>query len=206
MEKAFLFDVASKLYICTDSGPVDMQAVELCSDMIDVVLDVSGIYGMKPVGGTSSGVIKEEDPNIVATADQQQQLLEDDSGKDNLAVATSGSADDIAGGVDAKEDEDADTLDNTNNTGAAGSDADADETVTIEGETSAYDSESTSIIQLSNGMVLYLKEVDTMLALVCLTRSENFRKKSLINYNIGCLKKALGAILPLPLQVVADDS
>ena len=45
MEKAYLFDVASKLYISTDSSPVDMQSVELCSDMIDVVLDVSGIYG-----------------------------------------------------------------------------------------------------------------------------------------------------------------
>ena len=43
--------------------------------------------------------------------------------------------------------------------------------------------------------VLYLKEVDTMLALVCITRSENFRKKSLINYNIGCLKKALRALV-----------
>jgi hypothetical protein len=49
-------------------------------------------------------------------------------------------------------------------------------------------------------MVLYLKEVDTMLALVCLTRAENFRKKSLINYNIGCLKKALMA---LPQSVAA---
>jgi hypothetical protein len=43
--------------------------------------------------------------------------------------------------------------------------------------------------------VLYLKEVDTMLALVCITRSENFRKKSLINYNIDCLKKALRALV-----------
>ena len=47
MEKAYLFDVASKLYISTDSSPVDMQSVELCSDMIDVVLDVSGIYGLR---------------------------------------------------------------------------------------------------------------------------------------------------------------
>jgi hypothetical protein len=64
----------------------------------------------------------------------------------------------------------------------------------------AYDADSASTIHLSNGMVLYLKEVDTMLALVCLTRAENFRKKSLINYNIGCLKKALMA---LPQSVVA---
>jgi hypothetical protein len=33
-----------------------------------------------------------------------------------------------------------------------------------------------------------------MLALVCITRAENFRKKSLINYNIGRLKKALRAL------------
>ena len=45
IEKAFLFDVVSKIYVCTDSSPVDMQTYELCSDMIDVVIDVSYIYG-----------------------------------------------------------------------------------------------------------------------------------------------------------------
>jgi len=46
MEKSFLIDVVSKVYIATDSSPVDMQTYELCSDMIDVVIDVSCIYGM----------------------------------------------------------------------------------------------------------------------------------------------------------------
>lgn len=46
-EKAFLFDVVSKIYIATDSSPVDMQTYELCCDMIDVVIDVSCIYGYK---------------------------------------------------------------------------------------------------------------------------------------------------------------
>lgn len=50
IEKAFLFDVVSKIYIATDSNPVDMQTYELCSDMIDVVIDVSCIYGMKDHG------------------------------------------------------------------------------------------------------------------------------------------------------------
>jgi len=45
IEKAFLFDVVSKIYIATDSSPVEMQMYELCCDMIDVVLDVSCIYG-----------------------------------------------------------------------------------------------------------------------------------------------------------------
>ena len=44
-EKAFLFDVVSKIYIATDSSPVDMQSYELCCDMIDLILDVSCIYG-----------------------------------------------------------------------------------------------------------------------------------------------------------------
>jgi hypothetical protein len=49
--------------------------------------------------------------------------------------------------------------------------------------------------------VLYLKEVDTMLALVCIARSENFRKKSLIDYNISCLKKALQALVEPSVDV-----
>ena len=47
MDKSFLFDVVSKIYIATDSNPVDMQSYELCSDMIDVVIDVSCIYGLQ---------------------------------------------------------------------------------------------------------------------------------------------------------------
>jgi len=50
IEKSFLIDVVSKIYIATDSSPVDMQTYELCSDMIDVVVDVSCIYGMKDDG------------------------------------------------------------------------------------------------------------------------------------------------------------
>lgn len=45
IEKAFLFDVMSKIYIATDSSPVDVQSYEICSDYIDVILDVSEIYG-----------------------------------------------------------------------------------------------------------------------------------------------------------------
>ncbi|KAF3834136.1 hypothetical protein F7725_025340 [Dissostichus mawsoni] len=50
IEKAFLFDVVSKIYIATDSSPVDMQSYELCCDMIDVVIDVSCIYGLMQDG------------------------------------------------------------------------------------------------------------------------------------------------------------
>ena len=76
MEKAFLFDVVSKLYISTDSGPVDMQSVELCSDMIDVVLDVSGIYGL---GG---GENKSQQPEFVS-----EELVDLDSAYDSASAS-----------------------------------------------------------------------------------------------------------------------
>ena len=61
--------MVSKIYIATDSSPVDMQSYELCCDMIgqfpsfsgimitcvcvcasDVVIDVSCIYGLREDG------------------------------------------------------------------------------------------------------------------------------------------------------------
>ena len=50
VDKAFLFDVVSKIYIATDSGPVDIQSYELCCDMIDIVIDLSCIYGANDEG------------------------------------------------------------------------------------------------------------------------------------------------------------
>lgn len=38
--------MASKIYIATDTTPVEMAAYELCCDMIDVTIDISGIYGL----------------------------------------------------------------------------------------------------------------------------------------------------------------
>jgi len=170
MEKAYLFDVVSKLYISTDPGPVDMQSVELCSDMIDVVLDVSGIYGLGPSQqevGNAYGEITTSIVNAKSTEmldDQQQHQSTDELVGTLISQAPA-------------EDLEEDMID----------------------PDSAYDCKSASVIRLGNGMVLYLKEVDTMLALVCITRAENFRKKSLINYNIGCLKKSLRALVkPTP--------
>lgn len=47
MEKAFLFDEVSKLYIATDSTPYHPQDFELCSDLIEVNIDLGGIYSEK---------------------------------------------------------------------------------------------------------------------------------------------------------------
>jgi len=44
-EKTYLFDVFNKIYLAVDSSPNESQNYEMCSDIIDVVLDMSGIYG-----------------------------------------------------------------------------------------------------------------------------------------------------------------
>lgn len=114
IEKAFLFDVVSKIYIATDSSPVDMQSYELCCDMIDVVIDISCIYGLRD-----------------------------------------------------------------------------------DGEGSAYDQETLSTIKMNNTTVLYLREVNKFLALVCILREENFDKRGLIDYNFLCFRQAIQEVFEI---------
>lgn len=46
------------------------------------------------------------------------------------------------------------------------------------GEPNPFDSNSASIIKLNNNTVLYLREVNAFLALVCILREENFDKQA----------------------------
>lgn len=108
MEKTFLFDVLTKIYLATDSNPFDMSTYELCSDMVDVVIDVSCIYGL------------EESSKSIA-----------------------------------------------------------------------FDKESSSVIRLSSGYVVYLREVSNYLALVCVMREKSFAKSGLVEYNLKCFKDGL---------------
>ncbi|KAJ3044696.1 hypothetical protein HDV00_001100 [Rhizophlyctis rosea] len=125
IEKAFLFDTTSKIYIATDSSPVDMQSYELCSDMIDVVLDVSSIYGRERP--TQNGMVSMQ----------------------------------------------------------------------------SDDPEAHAIIRLNNGMILYLREVNTHLSLVCLLREDHFEKQGLIDYNFRCFREAILDVFELRRRGVA---
>lgn len=42
----------------------------------------------------------------------------------------------------------------------------------------AFDDQSSSLIKLNNGTILYLREVCSYLALVCILREDNFEKQS----------------------------
>nr|SVE84331.1 EOG090X08AZ [Daphnia pulex] len=117
IEKAFLFDVVSKIYIATDSSPVDMQSYELCCDMIDVVVDISCIYGTKEADGA------------------------------------------------------------------------------------AFDHQSLSLIKLNNSTILYLREVNRFLALVCILREDHFARQGLIDYNFVCFRNAIQEVFEVRMQL-----
>lgn len=139
IEKAFLFDVNSKIYIATDSSPVDMQSYELCSAMIDVVIQTSEIYGREiPAGAAALSTVQ--------------------TGTDSGAIA--------------------------GEPGPAALPADGS-------GAGAYDEKSFSVIKLSNGLVLCLREVDRYVGLVVMLREENFDKLGLLEYNFGVFKTAL---------------
>ncbi|KAK3596364.1 hypothetical protein CHS0354_037083 [Potamilus streckersoni] len=129
IEKAFLFDVVSKIYIATDSSPVDMQSYELCCDMIDVVIDVSCIYGEE-----------EYWLGIESNRSQRNAIGRDDS---------------------------------------------------------IFDTQSSSVIKLNNGTVLYLREVNRYLALVCILRVDSFDRQGLIDYNFLCFQQAIQEVFEL---------
>lgn len=63
-----------------------------------------------------------------------------------------------------------------------------------------FDKESSSVIRLNHAggtdekIVLYLREVDKCLALVCIINEREFHKQHLINYNIDRFKEGLRKI------------
>ncbi|XP_041360556.1 ras-related GTP-binding protein C-like isoform X2 [Gigantopelta aegis] len=124
IEKAFLFDVVSKIYIATDSSPVDMQCYELCCDMIDVVIDVSCIYG----------------ESVRLSSVTRESRSKDDG---------------------------------------------------------AFDNQSASIIKLNTNTILYLREVNRYLALVCILREDSFKKQGLIDYNVHCFRNAIQEVFSI---------
>ena len=85
-------------------------------------------------------------------------------------------------------------------------------------DTTAFDTQSSSIIRLNNSTILFLKEVNKVLALVCILREENFEHEGLIDFNFACFKRAIekvfevrnmkkngGAALSKPSGVVAVE-
>lgn len=55
----------------------------------------------------------------------------------------------------------------------------------------AFDEQSSSLIKLNNSTVLYLREVNKFLALVCILREYSFSRQGVIDFNFLCFREAI---------------
>jgi len=62
-------------------------------------------------------------------------------------------------------------------------------------EAAAFDNQSSSLIKLNNGTILYLREVNKFLALVCILREDNFDRQGENNFNIILLKETFSCMI-----------
>jgi len=75
-----------------------------------------------------------------------------------------------------------------------------------------FDSEACSVIHLNgtrdqdDGDVLYLRQVSSELAVVCILREENFTSKGLVDYNIERFKNALDSVVQIKKSTEMMDN
>jgi len=103
LDKIFVCDIGNKIFLASDTKPVDSQISELCCDVVDVYTDISSIYG-------------------------------------------------------------------TNNS-------------------PVLDSSSYCTIELSIGLVLYLKDINPTTALICILKKESRINEALVEVNLNILKQ-----------------
>lgn len=63
-----------------------------------------------------------------------------------------------------------------------------------ETDVAAFDDESASVIRLNNSTVLYMREINKVLALVCILREENFTKPGMIDFNFLVLRECVDRV------------
>ncbi|KAK4545259.1 hypothetical protein LTR36_003439 [Oleoguttula mirabilis] len=56
IQKAYLFDTMSKIYVATDASPTFLKDYEVCSDYVDVIVDIKQIYGWHGQDGEGKAV------------------------------------------------------------------------------------------------------------------------------------------------------
>ncbi|KAI1317147.1 hypothetical protein EDD11_008938 [Mortierella claussenii] len=180
IEKAFLFDVISKIYIATDSSPVDSQSYEICSDMIDVIIDISSIYGRAAIGAKSQGYLEDQQDT------QDDWTRHQDGHNDHEATNGSSNNNHQRSGTH-------DTLSQAVVSSSSRAGSLSNQPI----QQTGGNHEAFSVIKMGNGTVLYLREVNKYLALICLLRAETFEKQGLIDYNVHCFKEAMDQVFEL---------
>lgn len=83
IQKAYLFDTVSKIYLATDASPTFLRDYEVCADYVDVIVDIKQIYGWRPSlrrGEGSEGVREDARARVEGEAVGEGLLTYDKSG------------------------------------------------------------------------------------------------------------------------------
>lgn len=169
VEKAFLFDVKSKIYLATDSSPVDPQTYEICSDFIDVTMDIDMLYtGRKDKLEIERKIKRLQAPQILDIANGAA-TDDADSTHDGRSIAGDSHVESVSSPRAHDYDDDAPPRDPT---------------------------PLKSISKMHNGIVLYMSQMVRGLALVGFIRSETIEKMALVDYNAEIFSEGLKKIWP----------
>ena len=194
IDRAFLADIPTKIYLASNQGHMDMSNFELYSDMIVIVSDILSVYAPQPQNSSISPYMITGNSASPSGMDSYGDY-DDDDDDDAPINGLAATAPMPVGGAAAADE-----------SGELGSGGKASRSVSPamgsqmngegEGNDDARD-DIESFITLSEGMVLYFHTVDKYLAVVCLMREESFKKKSLIDYNFECFRNGLKEVLAI---------
>lgn len=94
MDKAFIFDTASKIYIATDSAPLDNQTYVLCAEYLDLVGDFTALYEpfVDPPPLTESPIAPRSAPDSPARKDSSASTSASHSLSTSTSTSTSTSS------------------------------------------------------------------------------------------------------------------
>lgn len=67
-------------------------------------------------------------------------------------------------------------------------------------QVTAIDDQSGSVFKLNNGIILYLRQINKFMALVCILREFNFTRQGIIEYNFLCLHDAIHKLFAIRLS------
>lgn len=98
LQKVYLFDVLSKLYIASDTSPIDMAGYTLCSDYIDTIVDLSEIYSWERPkrkaienGDTGhNGGVQQDDNGSAQRDDDEEEDEEEEGGSESFISGVRG--------------------------------------------------------------------------------------------------------------------
>lgn len=82
IQKAYLFDTVSKIYVATDASPTFLRDYEVCSDYVDVIVDIKQIYGWQHGQGSQSSSDSKSDEGEIG-----ESLISYDKGGDTYIYA-----------------------------------------------------------------------------------------------------------------------